>query len=344
MLNTWPVACITIFCCTLLCHAAEPITFAEAPFAPVHIGTKISIIRSNSSELPESINREAYATIDRARYALVELQNDNGTWTTDSGEETILPALALFDGLDTSPFYSNELSIATIAAHEWLKDNANKPWSTQQIKEAAIVLNLLAIIRQTDLVPEGALDHLNNISTQSVRELDPIGKYFLILALAQYNSLSIECFDTIIREQSSVAEDDLLSISIIGISRLMRTSSQIPANDAKAYLRYISSKLQLGYHNPSPGANERLTPQLGFLCMIFASSFSNRQLALDTTLFPYDWRNHLANRIIALQIYCPNSGLPYWEEYINEEALSRNSYNSLEATTLAILTLTNLVN
>ena len=340
--GAWSLILFSMLC--ILCHAVEleqafPIEFA---LTPNYIGTKISIIRSNTSELPESINREAYATIDRARDALVELQSTNGMWKTNDGDETLLPALALFDGYTPSPFYSNKLERAISAAQDWLKVNANKPWSKKQTKEAAITINLLALSKQTDTVPPAAIDHLKNISPATLHQLDPIGKYFLIIALAQLNELTLTSFDTIIREQASVDKNDLLPISIIGISRLMRAKTDTPTNDAKAYLRFLSSKLQLGYHNPSPD-NEVLSPQLAFLTTIFASSFTNRQLALDTTLFPYDWRNHLANRIIATQIYCSETGAPYWKENAGEDEV-RSSYNALEATSLAIITLTNLAN
>lgn len=327
-----------------LCLMAEsaPIMLSELALTPNFIGTKVSIIRSNTSELPESINREAYATIDRAREAVVALQSKDGTWQTANGEKTILPALALLEGAKPSPFYSNQFCRATKAAEAWIKENASKPWSIYEIKEASIALNLLAITGQAEEVPQAAIEHLKNISTQSLKALDPIGKYFLILALAQYNELSQESFDTIIREQSQIKESELLPICMIGISRLMRSQSEIPPNDAKAYLRFLANRLQLGYHNLSPGEKEVLFPQLGFLTMIFASSFTNRQLALDKTLFPYDWRNHLANRIIASQIYCTETGAPYWRGEIESD--SRSSYNSLEATTLAIITLSNLAN
>lgn len=328
-----------------LCHAVEleQAFQIEFPLTPNYIGTKISIIRSNTSELPESINREAYATIDRARNALVELQAANGMWETDDGYKTIIPALALFDGYTPSPFYSNKLERTISAAKDWLKENANKPWSIKQTKEAAAAINLLALSKQTSAVPPAAIDHLKNISPVTLHQLDPIGKYFLILALAQFNELTLSNFDTIIREQASIENDDLLSISIIGISRLMRAKSEVPTNDAKAYLRFLSRKIQLGYHNPSPGNEEVLSPQLGFLTTIFASSFTNRQLALDTTLFPYDWRNHLANRIIAAQIYCSETGAPYWKENAGKNE-PITSYGALEATSLAIITLTNLAN
>ncbi|MBO7299297.1 MAG: hypothetical protein J6V41_05760 [Kiritimatiellae bacterium] len=340
--GAWSLILFAMF--STLCNAAEskqafPIEFA---LTPNYIGTKISIIRSDTSELPESINREAYATIDRARDALVELQSENGMWKTNDGDETILPALALFDGYTPSPLYSNKLQRAISAAQNWFKENANNPWSIKQTKEAAIAINLLAISKLGDTVPPAAIDHLKNISPATLHQLDPIGKYFLIIALAQFDELTLTSFDTIIREQASVDNNDLLPISIIGISRLMRAKSHIPTNDAKAYLRFLSNKLQLGYHNPSPD-DEVLSPQLTFLTTIFASSFTNRQLALDTTLFPYDWRNHLANRIIAMQIYCPETGAPYWKKNAGKNE-PITSYEALEATSLAIITLTNLAN
>lgn len=338
--------CFCIFINTLffLCCIAEtpPIILSELALAPNYLGTQVSIIRSNTSELPESINREAYAAIDRARNALVQIQNKDGTWTTDENRKTVLPALALIDGTNPSIFYTNEFCNAISAAKKWLNENSNTAWSIYDTKEAAIILNLLTIAQQSESVPSVAIEHLKNISSQNLQKLDPIGKYFLILALAQYNKLSTENFDTIIREQSKIKETNLLPISMIGISRLMRAKTETPSNDAKAYLRFLANKLQLGYHNPSPGTEDVLTPQLGFLTMIFASSFTNRQLALDTTLFPYDWRNHLANRIIASQIYCTETGAPYWSGEATAQLCS--AYNSLEATTLAIITLSNLAN
>ena len=77
--------------------------------------------------------------------------------------------------------------------------------------------------------------------------------------------------------------------------------------------------------------------------MIFASGFPNRQFAKDKSIFPYDWRNHLANRIIASQIYCTETGEPYWRGASSTE-LARSSYEALEASTLAIITLVNLAN
>ena len=333
-----------------LCYAEGALSkvITERVFAPDFAGTKIPFVRSKTSTLPESIHREAFATIDRARSSLVELQSKNGVWITDSGEETVLPALALFDGLIPSPFYAEKLAAASSAANNWLKDNAAKPWTLQQIKEATFALNLLSLTNaEATIHKDVALAHLKSISKHSLSELDPIGKYFLLITLAQYNELSIDCFDTIIREQASINKEDLLAVEIIGIARLMRRNKEIPENDAKAYLRFLANKLQLGYHNSAPGENEILTPSIGFLTMIFASSFSNRQLAMDSKLFPYDWRNHLANRIIASQIYCSKTFAPYWEgnsDSKDEQAFSRTSRESLEATTLAIITLSNLAN
>lgn len=342
MLNNWLITSVTFLYFTFLCQATELIPISHTTPKTNYVATKISIIRSNTSELPESINREAYATIDRARSALIDLQNTNGTWRTNLGFETVLPAIALLDINSTSEYYSNEIDNATNAAKNWLEIKANKPWSIQETKEVAISINLLTLTQKKNLIPQAAISHLKKNTTQSLHGLDPIGKYFFILALAQYDELPQESFDTIIREQAQIKESELLPICMIGISRLMRSKSEIPPNDAKAYLRFLANKLQLGYHNLSPGENEVLFPQLGFLTMIFASSFTNRQLALDTSLFPYDWRNHLANRIIALQIYCTETGAPYWRGELESD--SRTSYNSLEATTLAIITLSNLVN
>lgn len=112
--------CFCIFINTLffLCCIAEtqPIILSELALAPNYLGTQVSIIRSNTSELPESINREAYAAIDRARNALVQIQNKDGTWTTDENRKTVLPALALIDGTNPSIFYTNEFCNAISAA------------------------------------------------------------------------------------------------------------------------------------------------------------------------------------------------------------------------------------
>ena len=334
-----------ILLCGTLCHGGDASAIVpDFVLAPNFIGTSIPIIRSSSSELPESISREALATIDRSRNAIVQLQEENGEWITTSGGKTFLPALALFDGSKSpSPFYSNELSRATQAATVWLTEIANTVWTLQQTREAAIVINLLYLSGGSASIPPAAVEHLKNLPDKELTRLDPVGKYFFILALANLNELPIKRFDTIIREQARLSKTELLPICMIGISRLMRANTDIPANDAKAYLRFIGNKLQLGYHNLSPSSEEPLTPQLGFLTMIFASGFPNRQFAKDKSIFPYDWRNHLANRIIASQIYCTETGEPYWRG-ASSTGLARSSYEALEASTLAIITLINLAN
>ena len=54
-------------------------------------------VRSGQAVLPESILRETYAAIDRARATLVRRQGADGLWTLADGTPTAFPALALCD-------------------------------------------------------------------------------------------------------------------------------------------------------------------------------------------------------------------------------------------------------
>ena len=56
-----------------------------------------------------------------------------------------------------------------------------------------------------------------------------------------------------------------------------------------------------------------VTPENALLCAILASALPRRDLAADPALFPWDWRNHLANRLVVRQTVDPDTGEAFWD-------------------------------
>ncbi|MBQ6103511.1 MAG: hypothetical protein IJL06_07550, partial [Kiritimatiellae bacterium] len=81
-----------------------------------------------------------------------------------------------------------------------------------------------------------------------------------------------------------------------------------PPADVLAHVRWLAARLDLRFlaAGAAPDPAHPLDPESALLVALLASSLPRRALAdPDLRLFPRDWRNHLADRLLAAQVSDP---------------------------------------
>lgn len=286
-------------------------------------------VRSVRATLAESILRETYAAIDRARATLVHRQDADGLWTLADGTRTVFPALALCD----PALPPRALEAALAASESQLAEYATKPWSSATASEA--VYATLARLLQTGRDPNDLL----TARLARVR-LDSLPQDDVALALVALDSLGTPRdggWSWLINRLRANRPAAVESVAIAALARYNsgRSQDDIPARDVQEHLRWIVARTQLGVprHADAP---EPLTPAAAFFTAALAAQLPRRAFLDASAPLPWNWRDALANRIIARQRVDPASGLYYWDA---SPTPSPNGDTALRETTYAIMTL-----
>ena len=291
-------------------------------------------IRSGQAVLPESIQRETYAAIDRARTLLARRQGDDGLWTLADGARTAFPALALCD--PGTPDAAPELEAALAAAEARLADLATKPWTPRTASEA--VYASLARLLRSGRGPEGPL------ATRLARvNLDTLPQDDAALALTALDGLGAPRdggWAGLVNRLRAHRPADVESVAIAALARFNSGRSQdgLPARDVREHLRWIAARIELGAQR-SADAPEPLTPATAFFVAALASQLPRRAFLDDPSTLPYDWRSALAGRLVARQRVDSATGLHYWD---TSATPSPHGDAALRDTAYAIMTLVSL--
>ena len=286
-------------------------------------------VRSGQAVLPESILRETYAAIDRARATLVRRQGADGLWTLADGTPTAFPALALCD--PAAP--ARELDAALAAAETRLAEHATKPWSPGTASEA--VYATLARLLHSGRGPDGLL------ATRLARaRLDALPQDDAALALSALDGLGTPRdggWAWLVNRLRAHRPADVESVAIAALARFNSGRSQdgIPARDVQEHLRWIAARIQLDAPRRAEEP-EPLTPSAAFFITALAAQLPRRAFLDDPSLLPYNWRAPLASRLIARQRVDPDTGLHFWD---SSAAPSANGDTALRETAYAIMTL-----
>ncbi len=306
--------------------------FNTAPLSVQANPASLITIRSEQSTLPESIQREAYAAIDRSRTTLLSLRDRNDRWILDDGSITIFPALALCD--PDSELYADALVLSITASTNEIEQNISKPWSLTHIVEAAYT-SLAERMNFEKAFDPRVLARLARTPLASLRSDDAA----LLLMALDANDRQIQGgWQTVVNHLRLTTESTVAPVAIAALGRLKSRTEAVgkPGNDVLAHARWIARRLGLGLTDACNDKPDPLTPEAAFFVSVFASQIPRQVLAEDRTLLPYDWRNHIANRLIAQQLKDPVTGLDYWD---TSASPSPHSDSSIRATTYAVMTL-----
>ena len=312
--------------------AALPLCAAFAESGAAAASLRASPLRSSQASLPESIQRETYAAIDRARQAL-----DAAISTPSAAVDTVQSATSTAPAAPAAPFALLALcapgspdTASRAAAIEIERILAaaeaaiSKPWEADFIfaVSAAVLADASDISRPASSDRPSLARILSRLSRADISKLDADAAAFLLLALsahgadtpAQWRALN----QRLAASPQSAEENPRLALQRAALSALCRLMSAPagrlsgPSPAAIAHLRWISKRLDLRFGNNPVGADEILTPCAAFYTAMSASRLPRTLFAAPAPPLPYDWRNHLASRIVTQQLCSPADGAHYW--------------------------------
>lgn len=313
-----------------------PVLFlASLSPAPTRAASIVAI-RSEQSSLPESIRRETYAAIERAREMLLALDRHNGLWTVQDGSSTIFPALAFCD--PKPELQADVVSLSVTTSLKRIEINLSKPWSPSQAMEA-VYTALAESVNFNRPINSRILTRLLRVQRTTLKHTDSA----LLLMALEANGIPIDGdWQAIVNNLQLTSESDITSVTIAALGRLKSKVENFrpPREDVIAHTRWIARRIALREDDRLSSGADLLTPEAAFFITVLASQLPRQILAEDPTLFPYDWRNHIASRLIAQQRKDPTTGLDYWDTALSP---SPDSESALEATTYAVMTLVILV-
>lgn len=263
-------------------------------------------LRSEQAALPESISREAFAAIDRACDSLRESLGTNSVWQGADTAPTTIPAAALSEPEDPAP----ELTAALAAVER----SCTKPWTRNETMDAVFAV-LGASFAGTN-VSETIVARLSHVRPESLPVADAT---LTLLALDAVGADTTEGWERL-AGRPLPAEPTLDSIMPLALARqsraFRRTGSMEPTPDLVAYLRWLSPKLRLAFRADLPDGDADpvgISPETAFFTAVVASRLPSRFLVRgEGAGIPYNWRNHLANRILASQVWMDGFGFG-WE-------------------------------
>lgn len=296
--------------------------------------TALSIvaIRSEQSSLPESIRREAYAAIDRSREALLAQSRRDGLWTLQDGSGTIFPALAF---CDPGPAIHADVVDASVAASlTQIESIISRPWSRTQTMEVAYTA-LAEVMNFNKIIDPRMLARLSRVQRGTLKCTESA----LLLMALEANGVPLNGgWQAVVNNLRLSPESDVTSVTVAALGRLKSKPKDQgrPREDVLAHVRWIARRISLAGENSLPSDDDPLTPEAAFFVTVLASELPRQILAEDSTLLPYDWRNRLANRLLAQQRKDPATGLDYWD---TAPSPAPNSNSALQATTYAVMTL-----
>ena len=252
-------------------------------------------LRSDQAGLPESIGRETLAAIERARESLRRNAPDD-----------VRAAAALSE--PGAPAPELDAAIAAVAT------TLDRPWTPRETEDAAFAA-LGAAFAGTE--PPAPL--VRRLERARLDELPPGAAALALSALDAFGADTASGWDRL-AERPVPARPTLSPVAAAALARQARARRRgvpddAPPADVLAHARWLAARLDLRFRasGAAPDPEHPLDPESALLVALLASSLPRRALA-DPALgiFPYDWRNHLADRLLALQRVDPN-GDCRWE-------------------------------
>ena len=201
----------------------------------------------------------------------------------------------------------DENASALLSAEEQI----SKPWDS----DFALAVAYAAISDITNTLSPRVIAKLLR---QDTAQFTPADTAFVLLAL---ESNGVDCrekwralAERLNAERS--AEPEIARVALSALCHMMtapRGDMSAPSPAALAHLRWIGKRLALGYDNTPTGADDDiLTPETAFFTALSASYLPRTVFVADNPPLPYDWRNHLAARLVAQQRFNPNDNSYNW--------------------------------
>lgn len=271
---------------------------AAALLLPRPSAAAAPLLRSDLAALPESIRRESLAAVDRACDALRSAVPPSPS----PGVAELFPAAALADPAAPDPLLAETLSrcAATLG----------RPWDSARTRDAAYLL--LGAAWAGVEPPAGLVDRLAKADLSALGVAD---RALALVALDSFGADTAAGWDALARRPVPAAPT-LSDVAAAALARAARDrrlrGPDAPMPDVLAHVRWLAARMHLafgGADDPDHG----ITPENALLCAILASSLPRRELAADPALFPWDWRNHLANRLVVRQTVDPATGEAFWD-------------------------------
>lgn len=266
-----------------------------------HAATGLVIPRSDLPSLPESISRELFASVDRACDSL----RAHGSAPASAG---------LASRGDPDP--------ALDAALRAIGESVPRPWNADDIADAAVVV--LSAAYADVPVPAPILQRLSHVR---FRDLSATDAALALLALeaadgapeGEWNALAARPFAA--AHGATPPLGDVLAHALARSFRALDRNGDVPP-DVQAYVRHLAPRLDLGYALDRRGTADRdaADPRNLFMAAALASRLPHRLLVANGSgLFPYDWRTHVADRLISAQKYDEKHGYFWMSSGITED-------------------------
>ncbi len=187
---------------------------------------------------------------------------------------------------------------------------ADIPWGARETEEAALAVLDASIAGRTP--PEALVRRLCRASPAAL----PSPSAALALCANESVGADASSFrDALLRRRPPAhpGASDVAAAALARLSRAVIGDESLSA--ARAHLRHLASRFSLGFATNGRGETGEfaVTPESALLAALLAAQFPRRELADPSLgLFPWDWRNHLANRLLARQTWDPETGLFAW--------------------------------
>ena len=269
-----------------------------AAAAPAGSGTRTLVaLRSDQAALPESIARETRASVDRACDSLRVF-----------GAGDVRAAAALSDPGAPAPELRrafDRLERSRLLDAPWSGDDADR----------AVFAALGAAFAGTD--PPAPL--LRRLEREDLDGLSPGSAALALVALDAFGARTEAGWDRL-AERPLPKRPTIASVAAAALARQARARRRappldLPPADVLAHARWLAARLDLRFRasGAAPDPEHPLDAEGALLVALLASSLPRRALADPALgLFPSDWRNHLADRILAAQVRDPDTGLCRW--------------------------------
>lgn len=297
----------TVFCLAGLCACA-----VAAP-------RQLSPVRTGAWGLHESLRREAFAAIDRGRDFLAAQQHPSGLWAADAVAATCQPGLA-FAGDTLAERDAAVLQRAIAAAAGTLEGALSRVLTPAEDNELVWCTALLSLAGTRDPLVARALRRL--------RVLEP-GRFSIPAAslLAQMQDArgatdSRTDWNRVLALTLRTDAPTSATVSLAALARVRRDPDAPSAQALQAHLRWLARHISAAPDGIWPLARllEEVPPAV-----------------LHAAEFPLDWRQRLADALVARQRRDSRTGFGYWSDPACPTA--PGSTAALRQTTAAVLAL-----
>ena len=287
----------------------------------VRAQVQVATVRTQPWGLHESIRREAYASIDRGRNYLSSRQAAGGLWALETGAWSCFPAMAFTgDSGAAMPTLRRALDAAATAVDRSL----TRMLTSAETVELARGCLLLQVQGFRDDRVVRAVRRLSLVRLDSF----DAGEAALLLDVRGWEGRTSGDpeWGAVVAKTMSMRNPTVGTVALAGLARLERAGVEAARNAALAHLRWLAG------HAP-------VTSEDAWWLVRFLDQLS--PAALHDAGFPLDWRQRVADALIARQRRDSRTGFGYWRLPGDESDASGDG--ALRETTFAVMVLNHVL-